>query len=408
MLSVDIRAALVQQGANVVETFDGGRIELPFRRPKPVVGFLLVGAGIVVAAFMLMWIIAPLRAALASEGSVRWVAVFFGILALPGLLLGAALIAAGVAIYQGRSRTILEVGRGHLRLTEEFLGFRHTWSRRLERIRGFSWESVGGGTSASRPPARLSGSVALLAGVVGEKPLCVAPFYPAGLLRPLAEALAQMTGRPVAGGAEAADCSDGVRGAAAIEPEPPPPVHTKVTVVEGPEGIAIDAPPAGLLRGSHGLIIFAAMWLVFWGLMAWAALAAGGGMGRMFLPVLLFGGVGVALLLWSVQLGRQRVLIAANASVLAVRRRGPLRNREERYPRTDLAAVRCGPSGIEVNKRPVMELQFHFHNRPKVGCMSHLSEEELRWLAAKLRRCLGVPEVASAWGPEGDAAAIGR
>jgi hypothetical protein len=37
-----------------------------------------------------------------------------------------------------------------------------------------------------------------------------------------------------------------------------------------------------------------------------------------------------------------------------------------------------------------MELQFRLRDRKKVGCLSSLSEEELHWLAAVLRRRLGL------------------
>jgi hypothetical protein len=65
--------------------------------------------------------------------------------------------------------------------------------------------------------------------------------------------------------------------------------------------------------------------------------------------------------------------------------------------REDIADIRAGPSGREVNDRPVLELQVHPRKGKKVGLLAGRNEEELRWMAAQLRRAL---ELSTATGSE--------
>jgi hypothetical protein len=77
---------------------------------------------------------------------------------------------------------------------------------------------------------------------------------------------------------------------------------------------------------------------------------------------------------------------------VGIRRIGPFGTKERLLPRAELAAICIGPSGMAVNDRPVMELQFHLHApKKRVGCLSQLTDEELRWLAYELRRRLQLP-----------------
>jgi hypothetical protein len=46
---------------------------------------------------------------------------------------------------------------------------------------------------------------------------------------------------------------------------------------------------------------------------------------------------------------------------------------------------------MEVNNRPVIELQIHPAVGKKAGFLAGRDEAELRWMAAQLRRALNVP-----------------
>jgi len=386
---------LEQAGVAVTETFDGARFELPPRGRQKAVGLGLTLFGLFVTAFMVFWMSGPIRGALRGSGAFNVFLLVFGLMGLPGLLAGLAMLTAGLAAWSGRSRATVEIGGGRLRVMERFGPFRYTWKRPVAGMRRFRFGSESAETDAASSPeaSRFAASVLTVEGDF-PRPLWIAPFYDPALLRALANALADLAGRGAPAGAPAVAVLDSPAAPDAPEPAIPRPARSKVSILEMPEGFAVDAPPAGLIRGSHGLIFFAVFWLGMCGLIFGVALTKGGtAVPAPFAAfAALFVGIGIALLLFAIHLGRRRVMIAANARTLGVRRIGPFGTKEERYPRADLCAVRCGPSGIEVNDRPVMELQFHFHSRTKVGCLAQLSQDELRWLAGELRRRLGVPE----------------
>lgn len=393
-MNAELKKELAQAGVAVLETFDGARIELPPRGGQKALGIGLTVVGLIVAVFMVFWMSGPIRGALRGSGAFNVVLLIFGLLGLPGLLAGLAGVIAGLAVWSGRSRATVEVGGGRLRVTERFGPFRYTWKRPIAQIRRFRFGIERAETNDTGAPN--SPDVASALTVEGDfpRPLWIAPFYDLALLRPLANALAELVGRGAPARAPVVAVLDSAAPSDAPEPVVPRPARSKVSILELPEGFAVDAPPAGLIRGSHGLIFFAVLWLGMCGLIFGVALTKGASAvpAPFALFAALFIGIGIALLLLAIHLGRRRVMIAANARTLGVRRIGLFGTKEERYPRADLCAVRCGPSGIEVNDRPVMELQFHFHSRKKVGCLAQLSLEELRWLAGELRRRLGAPE----------------
>ena len=53
--------------------------------------------------------------------------------------------------------------------------------------------------------------------------------------------------------------------------------------------------------------------------------------------------------------------------------------------------VRTGPSGMEVNEQPVIELQIHPVTGKKKGFLAGRNVDELKWLATRLRQELAVP-----------------
>jgi hypothetical protein len=61
------------------------------------------------------------------------------------------------------------------------------------------------------------------------------------------------------------------------------------------------------------------------------------------------------------------------------------------WRRDEIAAIRADTSGMEVNNRPVIELQIHPLSGKKVGLLAGRKEEELRWMATRVGRALNVP-----------------
>jgi len=388
--------ALREAGVRTTVLFDGARFELPLRPAHKGMGLGLLLVGLFITAFMVVWMGGPITGAFRFSGPFRWSLVLFGLLGLPGLGMGLAMMIRGATLVSGRSRESIEMTRDLLRVTEHLGPFR--WTRKLprEQIRRFTRKpSPRHGKGPSPASLHNNDGPCLWAENTAGKPFRIAPFYSTAVLDPLAAALAEVMERPAAGaGAPSAAATDNDGATAEEGTAPAPPPNTAVTIRDFAEGFAIDAPPVGLRRGSQGLFIFSLVWLGMCGLIFTVPLWGGGrGVSNVvpwILFALLFVGIGLAMLAASIHMGRRRVMIAVNARTVGLRQIGIFGARERRFPRAEVADVCVGPSGMEINNRPVMELQFRLRDRKKVGCLSSLSEEELHWLAAVLRRRLGL------------------
>lgn len=394
----DIRADLESAAVRTEEGIGVVRFVLPPRPPLRGVARGLTVFGLAITGFMAFWMSGPIAGAFRSGGGPRLFLLIFGLFGLPGLVVGLTLLAGGLALGRGRSRALVEISGGRLRVTEFFPPFRWTWSRKIGDVRRFTL----GVARESERSAPLPGAIAELSSrfLRAEggfpQPLWIAILYPEEVLRPLAEALAEATNRARPGTAHPPVVVDeeGALSAAGPEPDLPRPPNSKVTIQEWPEGFAFHVPPAGLWRGSKGLFFFSVLWLGFCALF-FSLVFGAGAPARGIAPVLLFAGVfigiGLAMLGAALHMGRRSAMVAANERTLGIRRRGPFGTKEQKIPRSEITAIRCGPSGMEINDRPVMELQIHRRNGLKTGCLSQLTEEELRWIAFELRRRLGAP-----------------
>ncbi len=391
--------ALRAAGARVEERFDGVRIELPPRPPMRPIGAALTAVGVAVTLFMFFWLSVPLSG-LWRGHSPHPFQLIFALFGVPGLLAGLAMFFGGLALWSGRSRCAVEVSGRWLRLQEFFPPFRWSWKREISAIRrftvGLTPEEIARGGAPdfvaewARRGVRVEGTF--------PAPLMAALFYPAPVTRAVADALAEATNRarPERAAAPAAAVVDASAGLLGEEPETPRPPNTKVRLIEHGDGFAYDIPPVGVWRGSRGLFVFSLLWLGFCGFVILIPTFSGGQIAWPLLPfVALFVAIGAALLLFAVNAGRRRTMLAANAKTLGLREKGLFGMKEKRAPRAEISAIRAGPSGVEINDRPVLELQIHLRDGRKIGCLSQLTEDELRWLAQELRRRLGAPRTAT-------------
>jgi hypothetical protein len=75
-----------------------------------------------------------------------------------------------------------------------------------------------------------------------------------------------------------------------------------------------------------------------------------------------------------------RALLISQRSYFGVKQRG--------WQREELRTITCGPSGMEVNEQPVMELQITPASGGTESFFTGRDEDELRWLARLLRESL--------------------
>jgi hypothetical protein len=365
------------------------------------VGALIALFGLAGLVFLGFWVWGPLSEFLESDDGFRWLLLGFALLATPGIVITAGFVALGLAILTNATRCEITVGRERIWVRERFGPFRVTWKRRLDQITRIVIQDMTAAAATRGAGARAPAAVpfaALALETPPQRPLVAAVGYDRVLLRHLADELVDAL--PERGGtlihddeAEVpvveVDAEDGVT------PEPdswPKPEGSRAVYEERPDGFQVRLPPAGLLRGGGGLFVFALFWetistLFLWGLLVaeerppWFA----------FLFILAFHAVGAGMLLAAIHLGSRRAVLGVAGTAFAFRQKGLFGTREYRLDAAEIAAVRVGPSGMEVNNRPVMELQIHRVSGRKVGVLSMRPDDELEWLAWLIRRSLGVP-----------------
>lgn len=356
------------------------------------VGWVPLGMGVFATVFMVFWMWGPIAGGLRGSGLGRWLSIGFGLLGLPGLAFGIGLIALGAAILANASHAEVSLGEGFLCAIERVGVIPIRRRRRVEQIKRLVVETGGITVTDNRGMRRtLVPDLAVLkAEMHSGKPFLLVPGYSAGLLHSLADKIAAALPagahpETVELTAPAVEVVERAADAPAGDVEVPMPAGTDITLRMESNGLAISVPPKGLWKGSQGLFFFSLLWNGFMVVFS-AAMLHGKAPVPAYLFLLLFWTIGLGLLAGSIHMARRRVLLAVVNNVLAYRATSPFRTSEQRIALADLDTVRVGPSGMEVNHRPVMELQILTRNGKKIGLLSNRSREEQEWLAWVLRQ----------------------
>jgi hypothetical protein len=406
-------SSLRDEGIEVVPVIGGFRYNLPLRAGKPVkIAGLAIGIfGVVVTTFMLFWMSGPLQGFFRDPGVTRWISLAFGLFGLGGLIPGLAMLLGGLGAAAGWSRCAVEVAGLELKLIERCGLLRWTWARNLADLRELCLmynTGFAGVADGETPRSPMPGFGAMTAMSYNpKKTIHIGLGYPDSVLWALGAELSERTKLPLKRDTLAADektdetAGDRPRVAAEqaadrLAAERPP--KTDIVIQQLANGIGLSVPPAGLVRGSKGLFVFAIIWLAFcaliFGVMGVAAMK-GDPKGdappmAVFAFAAVFIAIGVGMLIGAINMGTRRALIAVTGGALTIRRIGLRKTREWRFDRGEVAAVRMGRSGMEVNDKPVMELQIVCKDGKKVGFLSQRNEGELLWIAAGLRQALDV------------------
>jgi hypothetical protein len=184
-----------------------------------------------------------------------------------------------------------------------------------------------------------------------------------------------------------------------VETIPARPPGSPIEVKHFEDGISITVPPAGLWKGSRGLFGFGVLWCgfmtVFSSMFLFIGVKAqdvqGGDKLWIFvLFVIVFWSVGIGLLLGGINMGRRQAGLAVAGGTLMVLQTGIFGKKQREWPLSDIEAICVGPSGMEVNGVPVMQLQIHDADGKKLGLLAGRTDEELEWMAHELRVAAGV------------------
>lgn len=330
------------------------------------------------------------RGILHSSGP-NLMALLFPLFGLPFVFVGVHILRAGAFALAGRVE--IELAEGQLLTTERAWLFRKSQSVRVDKLRRLSVEALPFDiTRFGGPSTKIA---ALKAEMTEGKPLELLRGYPLETL----EAFARELTKACAGLSAAAPVEVNVVA------EPPPrfdssqtdkrdhadqPAGSLVRVVEQSGGLTLTVPPAGLVRGSKGLFVFALVWLgLTTGGIGTAIIM--GTRGHVVVPILfcgIFTLAGVAMLLPAINMGRRRAIFMVMGDELRLASDGLFGAKLHRWARADLASIHIGPSGMAVNEVPVLELQIEPRAGKRLGLLAGRDEAELRWMATMLRRAL--------------------
>ena len=230
-------------------------------------------------------------------------------------------------------------------------------------------------------------------------PIWLAPGYPVGLIRDLADDLAHRLGasssemivpdsakEPVRL-TQREQVTAEVRSFAFDVTDQPAGSTIRQESVDG--GFSLTVPPAGVWKGSKGMVVLAIFWLL---------LCAGMTVGtvRASLPwstlgvIAAFWLVGIVMLLGSLHMGKRQAIIDVIGDTLLLTVSGLFGTKQHEWPKDQIAAIRIGPSGMKVNNRPLMQLQVHPRFGAYVGVLTGRDDQEIRWVATTLRHALNV------------------
>jgi hypothetical protein len=116
-----------------------------------------------------------------------------------------------------------------------------------------------------------------------------------------------------------------------------------------------------------------------------------GSIWELVLVVLGFWAIGLGMLAVAINLGQRTATLTVEGGRLRVETIGLFGVKQLEWSRGEVAAIRADASGMEVNHRPVLELQIHPVAGKKVSLLAGRDEVELRWMATRLRQPLSVP-----------------
>jgi hypothetical protein len=254
-----------------------------------------------------------------------------------------------------------------------------------------------GGAKVNEQPV-MTGPLASLGALTAEyeqgKPRMLLLGYPREWLQELARDLSIRVGA-TAGAVEApqVELVEKLLSPAntAVLPDAPKPDGTRVKINAKFNGVSIDVPPAGL-RASKGLFTVAFVWCLILSIIS-AGFVFATKKTYEIMPYVLMGIfwlVGLSLMTLAINIARKRAVLNVESGGLALMQKSLFGTKHHEWRRGEIGAIRADTSGMEVNDKPIIELQIHPVTGKKVGLLAGRDEQELRWIATELRKVLQV------------------
>jgi len=190
----------------------------------------------------------------------------------------------------------------------------------------------------------------------------------------------------------------------AADPPPVQPVGSKVLLTRTPDGLSMEIPATGLRGPARGMLIFAVVWMGVTGFVGAMFIMATVGKGQVLplVPALViptFVLIGVVFVVGALATARRRAIVDVVGGAVLVTQKGLFKVRQWQWEPGALKAIVVGPSGTEVNNRPIMQIHFVPHTGSKTGLFTWREEAELHWIARTLRDAVVHPAAAASRPP---------
>ncbi len=134
----------------------------------------------------------------------------------------------------------------------------------------------------------------------------------------------------------------------------------------------------------------AIFWLGITGVITFAMAVSGDAPWFAFLFMGVFWVIGIAMAVGAVRMGKRQAIIDVIGDTLLVSETTGQRTKQHEWTADQIRSIHMGPSGMEVNNKPIMQLQIQPIEGKKLGIFSNRDRNELRWLATTLRQSLGL------------------
>jgi hypothetical protein len=177
------------------------------------------------------------------------------------------------------------------------------------------------------------------------------------------------------------------------------PVGSRIVDEPVANGFRLRVPPRGIWKTTGFFFVFGVVWCGF--TTVFTVLSVTKGLtGDAFEAVVFLGVfwlIGFSVVLISVNVGRRSAIITVAGGRLLIASQGIFGAKQREFSREAITAIRMGDSCFKSNRQRLMELQIHPVDGKKIGYLVGWDEDELRWIAGRLRQALKVPKDA----PEG-------
>ena len=194
--------------------------------------------------------------------------------------------------------------------------------------------------------------------------------------------------------------------------EPPAGSQLKVTQQEGTDVYEV---PAQGWRKAKSLVMFAVFWntfmLFFSGVTIWGMLHAPQVGLWEIVGLIAFEGifwaVGIGLAIWAWDMATRSAMIGVAGEQMFIETKSSFGTKWVEFNQSKIHSISVQNSGTSVNDVPVKHLLVETEDQPPVGLFANLDDEELHWLAGRLKSSLNFKwknrlDISTAFNDDGD------